>query len=151
MVEKVPVSVNWQTLFILIPIVDLWATYRIQKLRLYLLIFYLGFGLAGIVLEIAISPDEYFSEETPTNLISDEGWEVESALILVSIGVGIILIRKWSREWNEKLTNTSIPERKQGSDYVKAEDSPIELLKKRYAMGEISKEEFENMKKDLEN
>ncbi len=104
MVKKEPVSVNWQTLFILIPIVNLWTTYRIQKLRRYLLIFYLGFGLAGIVLEIALSPAEYFSDEIPTDIFPDEGWEVEIALILVSLGLAIILIRKWSREWNEKLT-----------------------------------------------
>ena len=150
MVDKIPVSVNWQTLFILIPIVDLWATYRIQKLRLYLLIFLLGFGLAAIVLEIALSPDEYFSDEISTDSLYDESWEVEIVLTLASMGLAIILIRTWSREWNEKLVNTSIPERKQSPDYAKAEDSSIELLKKRYAMGEISKDEFEKMKKDLE-
>ncbi len=31
------------------------------------------------------------------------------------------------------------------------DDSAIDLLKKRYAKGEITKEEFEQMKKDLEN
>lgn len=30
-------------------------------------------------------------------------------------------------------------------------DSPIEILKRRYARGEISREEFEQMKKDLES
>ena len=30
-----------------------------------------------------------------------------------------------------------------------AADSPLEILKKRYARGEINKEEFETMKKDL--
>ena len=30
-------------------------------------------------------------------------------------------------------------------------ENPLEILKKRYAKGEIEKEEFEKMKKDLEN
>jgi len=30
-------------------------------------------------------------------------------------------------------------------------ETHIEILKERYANGEITKEEFENMKKDLEN
>jgi len=150
MVKKEPVSVNWQTLLILIPIVDLFASYRVEKLRRYLLIFYLGFGLAAIVLEIALSPSEYFSDETQTDFFSDESWEVEIALTLVSLGLAIILIRKWSREWNEKLASTVGPEKKESQEYVKGEDSSIEILKKRYALGEISKDEFEKMKQDLE-
>ncbi len=38
-------------------------------------------------------------------------------------------------------------ERGLGSSY----DSPMELLKRRYARGEISKEKFEEMKKDLKD
>jgi len=40
MVEKKPVNVNWQMVFVLIPFLDLYASYRIQKLRLWLLIFW---------------------------------------------------------------------------------------------------------------
>jgi putative membrane protein len=36
-----------------------------------------------------------------------------------------------------------------GSDYKR--ETPLDILKKRYARGEISKEQFENMKKDLES
>lgn len=33
----------------------------------------------------------------------------------------------------------------------KTEDSPFEILKKRYAKGEITKQEFEEKKKDIES
>jgi len=32
-----------------------------------------------------------------------------------------------------------------------AEETPLEIVKRRYAKGEISREEFERMKKDLES
>ncbi len=36
-----------------------------------------------------------------------------------------------------------------GYDHGSADESPMEILKQRYAKGEISKEEFEQMKRDL--
>ena len=36
-------------------------------------------------------------------------------------------------------------------DELEQADTSLEILKERYAKGEISKEEFDNMKKDLEN
>jgi len=104
--KKEPVSVNWQTLFILIPIVDLIAAYRVEKLRLYLLIFLVGFGVGSIILEMLVSPEDYFLDEftDSDDLITEETWEIEIAIILASYALAIILIRKWSKEWNEKLT-----------------------------------------------
>jgi len=40
---------------------------------------------------------------------------------------------------------------KKKEDELEQDDTSLEILKERYAKGEISKEEFDNMKKDLEN
>ena len=59
-------------------------------------------------------------------------------IIWVMIIVGIVLLVKWVVASSGKDQRTS------------ASESPIELLKRRYAAGEIGKEEFEEKKKDIE-
>ena len=54
----------------------------------------------------------------------------------IAIIVGIILLVKWIVQQNRP------GGQQQGED-------PVEILKKRYARGEIDKEEFEQKKKDL--
>ena len=102
-IRKEPVSVNWQTLLIIIPIIDLWATYRIEKLRLYLLVM-IAIMVTGFVIEISIfGVDAYFSEQED---FTSNSW-FQSATLLVEIGIAIILVRKWSSEWNEKVGKLS--------------------------------------------
>ena len=90
MVEKKPVSVNWQTLFILIPIIDLWAAYRVEKLGLYILLIIalavVGFIVGFVEGFLFFGMSDFFS------------WIV----VLVGVIISIILIRSWSTEWNKK-------------------------------------------------
>ena len=149
MAEKKPVSVNWQSLFIIIPIIDLWAAYRVEKFRIYFLIFWVGGTIVQAIVSYAMLGDKYWSDE---GFFSSDPTvaTVELAMMVVAAGIAVYFIRIWSKKWNAKLS-TMGSEKKDTSEYVRAEDSSIELLKKRYAMGEISKEEFEKMKNDLEN
>jgi len=54
----------------------------------------------------------------------------------IAVIVGIIFLVKWAVQQNRPVEG-------------KLEESSLELLKKRYARGEIDKEEFEQKKKDL--
>ncbi|HSC71281.1 MAG TPA: SHOCT domain-containing protein [Candidatus Methylomirabilis sp.] len=49
--------------------------------------------------------------------------------------VGLVLVVRWL--WDQRRPGTG------------GADAPIEILKRRYARGEISKEEFDRMKQDL--
>jgi len=103
MVKQKSVSVNWQTVFVFIPFVDLWATYRIQKLRMYLLIFLIGFGTAAILFQIASFGTVGFFIEDPEVIYSNSlyiGGNI--GMILVQFALQVYLIRKWSKLWNKK-------------------------------------------------
>ncbi len=57
-------------------------------------------------------------------------------LFWIAILVGIFLLIKWAIQQGR-------------SENRKPDESALEILQKRYARGEIDKEEFEQMKKDL--
>jgi len=100
-VKKEPVNINWQTLFMFIPIINLWAMYRIEKLRLFLLVI-IAIAVVEFLVGTLIFGDvwtDYYLGEADT-----EGHDnFSSAVILVEIGISIVLVRKWTREWNEQL------------------------------------------------
>jgi len=101
MIAKGPVSVNRQTVFSVIPILAIWATYRIQKARIFLLIFWLGFGTIGIARDVAIlGVDNFWGSD----LIQDLGDPVYAASFIVfgvvEFGLRAYLVRKWSKKWN---------------------------------------------------
>jgi putative membrane protein len=56
-------------------------------------------------------------------------------IILVGIIIYVVIIRgRRSGDWRDQVS-----------------ENPVEILKRRYAKGEISKEDFERQKKDLES
>jgi len=103
MVKMKPVSVKRQTIFALIPSVDVWAFYRIKKLRKFILIaLALGFGFSPISLLVSASID--MSTITgPLDLYTNPiflGYVIGSIASLH--GTLVFFIRRWSKEWNEQ-------------------------------------------------
>ncbi len=65
-------------------------------------------------------------------------WTIIMVVFWIAVIVGIIFLIKWL------VISTSA-----GVHPARSGDSPLEILKRRYARGEINREEFEEKKKDL--
>jgi len=111
MPAKKPVSILWQIVFaVFIPIADIWAFYRIKKLRKAIL--YITFPSLGLMMMVLVSvasimveagDDPEKIEQIPEDLALDVGLSVMS--IVVSIGIliwTIYLIATWSEQWNKQ-------------------------------------------------
>ncbi|MDP2681464.1 MAG: SHOCT domain-containing protein [Deltaproteobacteria bacterium] len=64
-------------------------------------------------------------------------WSLFGMIFWIVLIAGIILLTIW------------VIQRAAGGGTGKAEESALEILKKRYTRGEISKEEFEEKKRDI--
>jgi putative membrane protein len=64
-------------------------------------------------------------------------WMLLGTAFWILLIVGIVLLVVWAIQ------------KSKGAGTGRTEDSALEILKKRYARGEISKEEFEEKKRDL--
>ena len=114
MPAKGPVSILWQIIFVVfVPIADIWAFYRIKKLRKALL--YLGVPvLVLMVVIIALIFNMAFEDPEALQEMS-EGLEESIAFSIISTagGIGlqvfaIYLIYKWSEEWNKQFSNNTV-------------------------------------------
>lgn len=95
------VSLNWQTLFIFIPGLNIWAAWRIQKLRRSVIFFIPVAFLVVIFLRWMIA----FSEDIDSELFQYLFSLVNLGIFIIGANVIIHYFRKWSRKWNEKMEN----------------------------------------------
>jgi len=110
MVEYQPVNLKHQTIFAIIPGVNFYAFYRIQKLRM-LLLTYLGIyiGISVIVPVVALGLLFVSFEEKSSiaiDFIQSLGTIVGHVILLSIVSlVNVYLIRRWSEKWNQKLNS----------------------------------------------
>ena len=102
MVEKKPANVKWQMVFSVIPILDLYASNRIQKFRLWFLIFWVVGTIVGLGYNYAIFGEDYFNIEK--DMFSEPVFIPSYILFVISFAaVQLIVMRKLSISWNKKL------------------------------------------------
>ena len=103
MPANTPVSLTRQTIYVLIPILDLIAFYKIKNLRKYLLIVYLGMmGIVSSVYSMIVTPDSwsYSQSYDPYYIVDPMIWLLQVPMMILTYAVAIYLVRRWSRIWN---------------------------------------------------
>ena len=112
MVKDEPVSLTRQTIYCLIPILDMYAAFRVKRLRRYLLIM-LPIGAVLGYVDTSVFPDyvwEDFDDFTSSMLFLDYvkyGDDPIRLPTLIAYQVGLVLlaiylVRRWSKQWNKK-------------------------------------------------
>lgn len=110
MPAKGRVSVGWQMLFAVFAIFDLIASYRIKRLRRLLLYVWVPPIIISLVGSEIIDPD-YYDRECETDWLlwyfydtcaSVELNILDNLLHGIFVVIAVILIRKWSIEWNRQ-------------------------------------------------
>ena len=97
------VNVKRQTIYSLIPYVQIWAFYRIQKLKMFILIS-LGIGFAFTPIQkIMFSGIDISSTNSWDPYSEPLVWMYLFAMMLCIHTLSAFFIRRWSIKWNERL------------------------------------------------
>ena len=104
MVEKKPVNVKLQMIFSVIPFLDCYASYKIQRWRLWFFIFWICGTIVGVIHGYALFGEDYFDIFTETDYLEDSVHLADYVLfIIVFASIQAIVMRKLSKKWNESL------------------------------------------------
>ena len=108
MVKNEPVSLTRQTIYCVIPVMDMYAAYRVKRLRKYLVLMILQVGVPVSVADYFLFPHETDPVEGFVNVMTYY-YDVSTSQFVFSIGIQIVailfaifLVRRWSRQWNNQ-------------------------------------------------
>jgi fucose permease len=107
MPAKVSVSLTRQTIYVLFPILDLIAYYKIKRLRKYLLIFYVGIAIGNSLVQYAIMPKPFDIEPDQNLEYTPLFWVYFVISTVATYALSVYLVRKWSKKWNEQFDHVS--------------------------------------------
>jgi len=99
MVEKKPVNIILQMIFAVTPILDIYASYKIQKLRWWLLIFWVTGAAVGIIYNETIYRGVLFVEFLNSH---GNAYAVEYLIFVIPFAIlQAMVMRTWSKKWNK--------------------------------------------------
>ena len=101
MVEKKPVNVKLQMIFSVIPFLDLYASYRIQKFRIWVLIFWVAGTIVGIIHTHVVYGADFFGLNNDIDVFADPFYAANYVLfVIIFAAAQAIVMRKFSKKWN---------------------------------------------------
>jgi len=107
MVKNEPVSLTRQTVYCLIPTLDMYAAYRIKRLRKYLAIMLLVAIPISITASVLFPHDTDLLEGFYQFMTYYYGVNTNHFVFSIAVQIGtvlfaIYLIRRWSKQWNKQ-------------------------------------------------